>query len=81
MDNILVKRKTPFGDYEFVTLRKQYVEEKEIKGFPPHISWRVDNGNSWHFESSTQFLNQSFEDFLEKEGMILVEEVDYYDQL
>lgn len=71
-NNIRVKRQTPMGDYEYVTLRFNYIEDKEIHGFPPHISWKVDNGNSWSFESLTQFLNQSFEEFLKNNRMQLV---------
>ena len=63
MDNVKVLRQTPFGDYEYVTLRKVYIREYEEHGFSPHICWKVDNGNSWHFE------NLTFEHFLTKNGM------------
>lgn len=75
-NNILVKRKTSFGDYEFVTLEMNYIRDKEENGFPAHISWKVDNGDNWHFESLTQFLNQSLEDFLKKNEMELIEMIE-----
>ena len=70
-DNTKVKRKTSMGDYEYVVLKINYIETREINGFPPHISWHVNNGNSWHFESLTQFKSESFEKFLERNGMVL----------
>jgi hypothetical protein len=68
-NNIRVERRTPFGDYEYVTLRIHHIRDYEEHGFPPHISWKVDNGNSWHFEGLTQFLDQTFEDFLKQNDM------------
>ena len=68
-NNVIVKRQTPFRDYEYVTLRINYIRMYEEHKFPPHISWKVDNGNSWHFESLSQFLDETFEEFLKRNGM------------
>lgn len=72
MEIVNVKRKTSFGDYEYVQLRLHHTITEEKHGFPPHKSWSVQNGDSWHFENLTQFLDEPFEKFLKRNEMEVI---------